>query len=154
MTTIDLTGSNAQQTSQIGGLPIDPKDFPAGPAPDLRPYDPDAYATELEAALKALIGAMRWMSGGRTLDDLVARPWKDFKGNDVDSTSFREAIALVQATLGEANDVPPLTVPEPVRYALDRMCMPLHESRLSGFTALEDARCMQVIRAYILGEGK
>jgi hypothetical protein len=41
-------------------------------------------------------------------------------------------------------------VPHEVMQALDRMCSPLHESRLSGVTAQEDARCMKVIRGYIL----
>jgi hypothetical protein len=41
-------------------------------------------------------------------------------------------------------------VPHEVMQALDRMCSPLHESRLSGVTAQEDARCMKVIRDYIL----
>jgi hypothetical protein len=40
-------------------------------------------------------------------------------------------------------------IPADVRRALDRMCTPLHESRLSGATADEDARCMQIIRNYI-----
>ncbi len=38
---------------------------------------------------------------------------------------------------------------EQVQYALDRMCTPLHESRLSGVAAREDARCMALIRAEI-----
>ena len=41
--------------------------------------------------------------------------------------------------------------PAEVMAALDRMCSPLHESRLSGFTAAEDARCMEVIRRHVLG---
>lgn len=32
-----------------------------------------------------------------------------------------------------------------IDYALYRMSTPLHESRLSGATAKEDARCMQII---------
>lgn len=42
-------------------------------------------------------------------------------------------------------------VPDDVRRALDRMCTPLDESRLSGATAQEDARCMQIIKQFIEG---
>jgi DNA-binding LacI/PurR family transcriptional regulator len=41
------------------------------------------------------------------------------------------------------------SVPPEVRRALDRMCTPLDESRLSGATAQEDARCMAIIKEYI-----
>jgi hypothetical protein len=41
------------------------------------------------------------------------------------------------------------SVPPEVRHALDRMCTPLDESRLSGATAQEDARCMAIIKEYI-----
>lgn len=40
--------------------------------------------------------------------------------------------------------------PPEVLAALDRMCQPLHESRLSGATAAADARCMSLIRDYVL----
>lgn len=39
-----------------------------------------------------------------------------------------------------------MRAPEALQAALDRMCTPLDSSRLSGVTAQEDARCMQVIR--------
>ena len=41
-----------------------------------------------------------------------------------------------------------MTTPDdkPLDEALARMCQPLSESRLSGVTAQQDARCMQVIR--------
>lgn len=42
-----------------------------------------------------------------------------------------------------------VTIPEDVKEALDRMCTPLHPSRLSGVTALCDAQCMKTIRDYI-----
>jgi hypothetical protein len=42
-------------------------------------------------------------------------------------------------------------IPENVRQAVERMCKPLHESRLTGVTAQEDARCMRIIRDYVLG---
>jgi len=42
------------------------------------------------------------------------------------------------------------SVPEDVRAALDRMCTPMDESWLSGATAKEDARCMALIRNYVL----
>jgi hypothetical protein len=37
--------------------------------------------------------------------------------------------------------------------ALDRMCTPLDESYLKGTTAQEDAKCMALIRDYILSVG-
>lgn len=40
-------------------------------------------------------------------------------------------------------------IPADVRAALDRMCLPLDESRLSGVTAREDARCMAIIKRHI-----
>jgi hypothetical protein len=46
----------------------------------------------------------------------------------------------------------PMTLPEEVQYALDRMCTPLDESVLCGATAREDARCMRIIRDYIDAE--
>ncbi|MCX5545504.1 hypothetical protein M3A49_39805 [Paraburkholderia sp. CNPSo 3076] len=42
-------------------------------------------------------------------------------------------------------------VPDSVRAALERMCTPLDKSWLSGATAEADARCMKVIRDYVLG---
>lgn len=51
----------------------------------------------------------------------------------------------------EAGEQPgPVGVPANVMAALDRMCQPLHESRLSGETAAADARCMEVIRKFVL----
>jgi len=44
----------------------------------------------------------------------------------------------------------PVSVPEDVRAALDRMCTPMDESWLSGTTAKEDARCMALIRNHVL----
>lgn len=46
---------------------------------------------------------------------------------------------------------PAIMVPETVVQAVDRMCKPLHPSRLSGVTAEVDARCMTVIRDFIAG---
>ena len=48
----------------------------------------------------------------------------------------------------------PAPVPATVRAALERMMKPLHESRLSGETAQEDARCMQIIAQYINGQAE
>ncbi|MDA8153183.1 MAG: hypothetical protein M0003_10805 [Acidithiobacillus sp.] len=41
-------------------------------------------------------------------------------------------------------------VPDEVMAALNRMCTPLDESYLKGITAQEDAKCMALIRDYIL----
>ncbi|WP_446903021.1 hypothetical protein [Burkholderia sp. YIM B11467] len=43
-----------------------------------------------------------------------------------------------------------VAIPADVHAALDRMCSPLDESRLSGLTAQLDANCMKVIRDYVL----
>jgi hypothetical protein len=48
-----------------------------------------------------------------------------------------------------ADDARPMAI-DAVLAAVDRMCMPLDESRLSGVTAQEDARCMALIRDYVL----
>lgn len=40
-------------------------------------------------------------------------------------------------------------VPADVLAAVDRMCLPLHESRLGGATAAADARCMAAIKGFI-----
>jgi hypothetical protein len=45
----------------------------------------------------------------------------------------------------------PTHVPANVVAALDRMCTPLDKSWLAGATAEEDARCMALIRAFVLG---
>jgi len=44
----------------------------------------------------------------------------------------------------------PVALPDDLLYALNRMCTPLHESMLTGATAQEDARCMKLIRDYVL----
>lgn len=51
-----------------------------------------------------------------------------------------------------ARDVIDNPVPAHVLDALDRMYTPLDESVLRGATAAADARSMQTIRAYVLGE--
>jgi hypothetical protein len=43
-----------------------------------------------------------------------------------------------------------MTIKPEVLAAIERMCTPLDPSRLSGFTAYEDARCMDLIRAELL----
>ncbi|MCP3724657.1 hypothetical protein M3I53_16245 [Paraburkholderia sp. CNPSo 3272] len=61
----------------------------------------------------------------------------------------------VSAALDEAErlarEVIDNPVPDSVRAALERMCTPLDQSWLSGATAQADARCMKVIREYVLG---
>jgi hypothetical protein len=46
------------------------------------------------------------------------------------------------------------SAPDAVLAALDRMCSPLDKSWLTGVTAEEDARCMQIIRDYVLAVSK
>ncbi|CDQ10669.1 conserved protein of unknown function [Acidithiobacillus ferrivorans] len=57
---------------------------------------------------------------------------------------------IYEAMLAAAPQPPQEAVPPEVMAALDRMCVPLHESYLKGATAQEDARCMALIRNYIL----
>jgi hypothetical protein len=57
---------------------------------------------------------------------------------------------IYEAMLAAAPQPPQEAVPPEVMVALDRMCVPLHESYLKGATAQEDARCMALIRKYIL----
>ena len=57
---------------------------------------------------------------------------------------------IYEAMLAAAPQPPEKAVPPEVMVALDRMCVPLHESYLKGVTAQEDARCMAIIRDYIL----
>ncbi|AJX60050.1 hypothetical protein [Burkholderia pseudomallei] len=59
----------------------------------------------------------------------------------------RSSIVAIWKALGKPWIEPP---PESVLAALDRMCTPLHESRLSGVTAAADAHCMELIRDYVL----
>lgn len=48
-----------------------------------------------------------------------------------------------------AQSAPEQVVPEEVCSAVERMCTPLHESRLGGATAEADARCMATIKQFI-----
>lgn len=61
---------------------------------------------------------------------------------------LKKAIPMNQSLVAE--QAAPGAVPDEVMQALDRMCQPLHESRLSGVTAEADARCMKIIRDYVL----
>ena len=56
---------------------------------------------------------------------------------------------IYEAMLAAAPQQPKEAIPPAVVDALDRMCIPLHESHLKGVTAQEDARCMAIIRDYI-----
>jgi hypothetical protein len=72
-----------------------------------------------------------------------------------------ELLPTVRAILASSAPRPmaaqkePQPVPDEVMQALDRMCTPLHESwrplGIGSATADADARCMKVIREYILG---
>ena len=60
------------------------------------------------------------------------------------------AIRAALAALAAMQQQPVAWIPDAVAEALDRMCTPLHESRLEGVTAKMDAHCMGIIRDYIL----
>lgn len=59
---------------------------------------------------------------------------------------------IAEAMLASAQQPQNKTIPPEVMAALDRMCIPLHESHLKGVTAREDAICMALIRDYILSK--
>ena len=66
-----------------------------------------------------------------------------------------DEIRSLKAQLEQQPDSKPSAqVPEDVLNALNRMCQPLHESLLAGATAREDARCMAVIRDYVLNQSQ
>lgn len=68
--------------------------------------------------------------------------------NDVDGA---EALSLGNVEENIKVSLPSTTVPADVVAAVERMYTPLHESRLTGVTAQEDARCMAVIKHFIDG---
>lgn len=57
---------------------------------------------------------------------------------------------IYEAMLAATPQPPKEAIPPEVMTALDRMCIPLDESYLKGITAQEDAKCMALIREYIL----
>ncbi|WP_163056797.1 hypothetical protein [Acidithiobacillus ferrooxidans] len=64
---------------------------------------------------------------------------------------------IYEAMLAVSPQVPQGTIPSrlvaapaEVMAALNRMCTPLDETYLKGITAQEDAKCMALIRDYIL----
>jgi hypothetical protein len=66
------------------------------------------------------------------------------------ATDFRIAAKAAVAFVTAATRAGAGVVPADVCAALARMCKPLDESRLSGVTAEEDARCMALISGYVL----
>jgi hypothetical protein len=66
------------------------------------------------------------------------------------AVDFRIAAKAAVAFVIDATRTDARVVPVDVCAALARMCKPLDESRLSGVTAEEDARCMVLISGYVL----
>lgn len=97
------------------------------PGANMEITDDDVYADWLNC---------RFPAGTPAVPD-----WSDVK------TAFR-AGAIVRDIAALEKDALPV-VPDDVRAAVNRMCMPLHESRLAGATAQADARCMAKIKAFI-----
>lgn len=64
--------------------------------------------------------------------------------------SILSIIEPIKLLKGSHADTAKTGIPDNVLRALYRMCTPLHESRLSGFTAEADAHSMKVIRDYVL----
>ncbi|EGQ60920.1 hypothetical protein GGI1_03416 [Acidithiobacillus sp. GGI-221] len=65
-------------------------------------------------------------------------------------TQGKPCAGIYEAMLAAAPRPPKEAIPPEVMAALDRMCTPLDESYLKGITAQEDAKCMALIRDYIL----
>lgn len=82
---------------------------------------------------------------------LYAAGWRDRA--DALGDGLRAAIPKLREALVKHGAAPvPAQVPDDVMRALDRMCTPLDDSLLGSKTATtqQDARCMGVIRRYIL----
>lgn len=82
-------------------------------------------------------------------------PNNDHPNHEADRTAIARVLdqALAQELVDKVNGLHGLrpALSHDLLSALDRMCTPLHPSRLAGATAEADARCMELIRAHILG---
>src|SRR6185369_14448317 len=65
-------------------------------------------------------------------------------------SEFELIVTRLKEVLNERAALSAHSVPDEVMRAVERMCKPLHESRVSDVTAQEDARCMKVIEDFIL----
>jgi hypothetical protein len=86
---------------------------------------------------------------------LVIQFCAEIAGKKGESGSPPDPVRLLemaeQLYVAERNEMMPMpSVPAEVLAALERMCTPLHESRLKGLTAEMDARCMAMIKSYIM----
>jgi hypothetical protein len=71
--------------------------------------------------------------------------WLEVSKEEYDESDYRKKREPIAAPTSLA-----ASAPDAVLVALDRMCSPLDKSWLSGVTAEEDARCMKIIRDYVL----
>ncbi|WP_321817852.1 MULTISPECIES: hypothetical protein [unclassified Paraburkholderia] len=107
----------------------------ATPAPDTRYGSSPRPARERAGRLFATIAHARL--------DLLAMP------DSIARTGLSNALDDAELLARDVIDNP---VPAYVLDALDRMCTPLDESITHGPTAIDDARAMETIRAYVLGD--
>lgn len=126
---------------------------------------PDGYWTPWHIAMEAVVDLEMASATEQPVAQYQVRlnPNMDWI-NCVDESQFSAAVEAgyegrklyaAVGTKGDGSHWPYQDRPPPpaeVMYALDSMCFPLHESRLSGVTASEDARCMTLIRDYCLAK--
>lgn len=77
--------------------------------------------------------------------DMLEADAREIEGMECDYTD-----QVMRAIAAEEKLAQQVAVPQDVVAALDRMCTPLHESRLTGATAEADARSMKIIRDHVL----
>lgn len=114
------------------------------------PISDQAAGEPLRAAVEAMCAMLE---EGEWAEHVASTTGK----NDPLAQRLETAITDLHSELGDAMDGPAtgsassfVGVPDNVLAALDRMCAPLDKSWLTGVTAEEDARCMQVIRSHVL----
>lgn len=114
------------------------------------PISDQAAGEPLRAAVEAMCAMLE---EGEWAEHVASTTGK----NDPLAQRLETAITDLHSELDDAMDGPAtgsassfIGVPDNVLAALDRMCAPLDKSWLTGVTAEEDARCMQVIRSYVL----
>lgn len=128
-------GGNTSESASFATQPASPV-----PVNDVQ-GEREAAAKELRSALSELVGIVDGFvedgcDGCGLIDSFTTQP----AHRVLDGGKFE--IAPSPVSVSER-------VPEEVRRALDRMCTPLHATRLLGVTAQEDARCMQIIKQHI-----
>lgn len=124
------------EVNRLGHLATDQQEQAA-------PTEEEALRMQMADLLTRTANALRGDPG-----PLRRWSWHDLPERAAAAISMIDILQRSAKNLAE--QAAPVVVPQDVLDALDRMCTPLHESRLSGATAEADARCMQIIRDYVL----